>query len=137
MMRPTPKLLLGSGRNLGDSLPAPDGALTRRPCRGRVREPVPGRAAARHPGGTEPVLPTVLPCELHSSPDWAWRSPGKQNGDPPHSCSDVEFTIATRPRPRRTNQEVTNHECSLPPRPPKRSRLPFPPRIAFTASSRR
>src|SRR6266478_362099 len=90
-----------------------------------------------NPGGPEAVLPTGLPCELHSSPDWAWRSPEKQNGDPRHSCSDVEFTIATRPRPRRTNQEVTNHESSLPPRPPKRSRLPFPPRIAFTASSRR
>src|SRR5713101_7897851 len=42
-----------------------------------------------NPGGPEPVLPTGLPCELHSSPDWAWRSPGKQNGDPRHSCSSV------------------------------------------------
>src|SRR5712692_5136115 len=58
-----------------------------------------GRSAS-NPGGPEPVLPTGLPCELHSSPDWAWRSPGKQNGDPRHSCSDAEFTIATRPRPR-------------------------------------
>src|SRR5712692_6998344 len=75
-----------------------------------------------NPGGPEPVLPTGLPCELHSSPDWAWRSPGKQNGDPRHSCSDAEFTIATRPRPRRTRREVTNHESSLPPRPPQQTR---------------
>src|SRR6266849_4727815 len=69
-----------------------------------------------NPGGPEPVLPTGLPCELHSSPDWAWRSPEKQNGDPRHSCSNVEFTIVTRRRPRRTRQEVTNHERELPPR---------------------
>src|SRR5713101_5076244 len=69
-----------------------------------------------NPGGPEPVLPTGLPCELHSSPDWAWRSPEKQNGDPRHSCSNVEFTIVTRRRPGRTRQEVTNHERELPPR---------------------
>jgi hypothetical protein len=66
---PALKLFEGSGRNLGDSLPALDGAMKRRPCQGLVCHLLWDGPQRVNLGGPEPVLPIGLPCELHSSPD--------------------------------------------------------------------
>src|SRR5712692_466756 len=97
MMRPAPKLLVESGRNLGDSLPAPDGAMKRRPCRGLVRQPVLGRAAARQ------IRVAQSPCcRLDSHASCTLRLTGL--GAPPESKPQIHATHAT------------NHESELPPR---------------------
>src|SRR6266478_7951525 len=119
MMRPASKLLLGSGRNLADSLPALEGAMTRRPCRGHVREPVPGRAAARQ------IRVAQSPCcRPGSHASCTLRLTGL--GAPPESKTEIHATHArtwnSRSRlgvaPGARGKKWTNHENSLPRRPP-------------------
>jgi hypothetical protein len=114
MTRPAPKVLAGSGRNLGDSLPAMDGAMKRRPCRGLVREPVPGfpgRAAARQ------IRLSQRPCcRPGSDASCILRLTGL--GAPPESKTEIHATHArtrnSRSRlglARGTRHEVMNHEA--------------------------
>jgi hypothetical protein len=100
MMRPAPKLLVGSGRNLEDSLPTMDGAMTRRRAEASCVNLFQDGPQRVNSGGQEHVLPTGLPREPHSLRLSGFGAPpGKQNGDPRHPCADSEFTIATRRRP--------------------------------------